>query len=623
MIPKEMQKFLNQALSPKIWERRLIRDGSYCFLEFSSLDIDSLSNLGIKIDWLGPHLVVCMWDETSPVEIGGYLVVDNLMMGKPSMGGIRMLPSVTPSIIHNLARGMTLKNAAAALPFGGGKSGIVAPTTLSADERNAVIQGFARMIYRYRDMYNPGPDVGTNDNDMRTIAIENGLDNTLSKPASMGGTCIDLYGGAAGGVVTALKKVLEEFPKLNKLPQFRDLSIPLWKNVTILIQGFGAVGANAAQIIFDHDPKNPATIVGISDKDGYLYSDSGLPVEKLFHLWKEHKTAVIPFVETYDLLKTPNNEITFSNDCNRLLRESAFCFIPAAPIANYMDLDRSKNPSILIDEIGKWKVIIEGANTYSPAPEYKASRMRMERVAYREKGILLVQDYLVNSGGVIFAAQERLLPTPEHLQIPQDCLGNSERVDQWLHDHRDEFTALSEKRSRSGMSMRDKAISNNIVELVHLLSSDMHMLPGEAAEKISITRIENKEKDRTIGDLCEPIKTIPETTSICDAARILVESNSDSVCVVDQNGKLSGIVTDWDITRSTAQKNSFAEPVTAIMSRIVVTVSPHDHIIDAVHKLELYKISALPVVDDGRVIGVIGSDILARGTLLNLLQREI
>lgn len=76
-------------------------------------------------DKLGPRLVACVWDEESPLEIGGYVVVDNLAMGRPSMGGIRVLPSITPIDIHNLARGMTLKNGAANLPYGGGKSGIV------------------------------------------------------------------------------------------------------------------------------------------------------------------------------------------------------------------------------------------------------------------------------------------------------------------------------------------------------------------------------------------------------------------------------------------------------------------------------------------------------------------
>jgi len=42
------------------------------------------------------------------------------------------------------------------------------------------VREFARLIRRYRDIYLPGPDVGTNDDDMKTIAIENGLDGALS-----------------------------------------------------------------------------------------------------------------------------------------------------------------------------------------------------------------------------------------------------------------------------------------------------------------------------------------------------------------------------------------------------------------------------------------------------------
>jgi glutamate dehydrogenase/leucine dehydrogenase len=52
-------------------------------------------------------------------------------------------PDVTPVAINNLARGMTLKNAAADLPYGGGKSGIVAPRNLSPGEHNEVIRRFA------------------------------------------------------------------------------------------------------------------------------------------------------------------------------------------------------------------------------------------------------------------------------------------------------------------------------------------------------------------------------------------------------------------------------------------------------------------------------------------------
>src|SRR3989337_3080047 len=116
MIPNQMDSFLKDRLPEQTIENRLVREDGRVFLEFGPLDVDRLARLGIQVASLGPRLVVCLWDAASPLEVGGYLVVDNLAMGRPSMGGIRMLPDVTPLAIHNLARGMTLKNAAAALP---------------------------------------------------------------------------------------------------------------------------------------------------------------------------------------------------------------------------------------------------------------------------------------------------------------------------------------------------------------------------------------------------------------------------------------------------------------------------------------------------------------------------
>ena len=113
MIPKKMEEFLQENLPETALKTRLKKDNGKCYLEFASTDEHLLSQLGIVSDKLGPQLVACIWDETSPLEIGGYLVVDNLSMGHPSMGGIRKLPNITPSDIHNLARGMTLKNGAA------------------------------------------------------------------------------------------------------------------------------------------------------------------------------------------------------------------------------------------------------------------------------------------------------------------------------------------------------------------------------------------------------------------------------------------------------------------------------------------------------------------------------
>src|SRR6266446_6632699 len=319
MIPQRMLAYLRERLPESTWETRLVRQGSTSFMEFDATDVDRLARLGIEVDRLGPRLVVCMWDEASPCEIGGYLVVDNLAMGRPSMGGIRMLPEVTPAIIHNLARGMTLKNAAANLPYGGGKAGIVSEHGLASLQHTEVVRGFARLLARYRDLYLPGPDVGTNDADMKTIAIENGLDSVVSKPADMGGNRIDQLGAAAGGVIIALHALLKEMPRLQVLPQCAHLRIPALEELTVIIQGFGAVGAHAAHMLCQRLPG--AKVIGISDAVGYLYDEEGLPVEELFRLWQEQGVVTHPYF--LERLSGHVASTKYSTQPNDLLREDA------------------------------------------------------------------------------------------------------------------------------------------------------------------------------------------------------------------------------------------------------------------------------------------------------------
>jgi glutamate dehydrogenase (NAD(P)+) len=586
------------------------------------MDVERLGRLGIQVDNLGPRLVVAMWDEASPYQIGGYLVVDNLAMGQPSMGGIRMLPDVTPAAIYNLARGMTLKNAAADLPYGGGKSGIVADYDLSPEEHQAVVRGFAHLLYRYRDVYLPGPDVGTNDADMRTIAVESGLDNAVSKPLEMGGNRIDELGAAAGGVIIALDELLNEMPRLRLLDQFENLIVPPPEDVTVIIQGCGAVGAHAARFLCSWLPGSQVT--GISDENGYLYSQSGLPVDTLFEMWQDCGPVSRRFFQDLlfeDSRGTP--EIKYSNSPDDLLRESAFCFIPAAPIANYLDTDPDTQPSMLVDQIGRWYVIIEGANTYSPDPDRKAARTRMERAVYRQLGILIATDYLVNSGGVIFAAQEQLIKTPSNLRFPDQMLGNESAVEAWLDDHAAELSKLAEQRRRAAESHRDEVMRRNIRELIELLISDADMLPSEAAERISIRRIAARESDRKASEIMESIPTIPVESTVKQGASVLIQSNSPILAVVNTESELVGVVTGWDITRATSLGSPDNLPLKEVMTREVVSADPQDGILDVIRKLEHHEISAMPVVSENNVLGMVSTDLLARRSLLRLLQSQI
>lgn len=619
MIPKVMETFLKEQLPERTWRNRLVREDGKCFMEFSSIDVERLGRLGIQPDQLGPKLVACMWDEESPLEVGGYLVVDNLAMGRPAMGGVRMLPDLSPLEVFNRARGMTLKNAAANLPYGGGKAGIVADPDLPKEQHAKIVRRFARLLYRYNDIFLPGPDVGTDDEDMKIITIENGLDTALSKPSEMGGVRLDVTGAAGGGLVIALQALLEELPRLRALPQFANLVVPAPDQLTVMIQGFGTVGSHTARILCEKYPE--VRVVGISDASGYLFNENGLPIRDLFTLSQRGRHVCLNYYRQAIDPQSPKTPLgtKFSNQPNDLLRESAFCFIPASPIANYLDTDPVSSPSMTVDRMGNWSIIVEGANTYSQDREHKAARARMERAIYRQRGIMIAVDYLVNSGGVIFAAQEHLIKTPSELRIPEEMLGDPAAVASWVSQHAAELEALAEKRRLAAEAARDEIIRRNMRELVNLLVSDPDMLPSEAAEIISIQRITMREKARTAKDLMERIVTVPQTSTIRDAAQLLVETACPLLAVVDQDERLTGVVTDWDITCASANGLPWDTPISTIMTQEVITAVPQDTLLELVRKLEHYEVSAMPVVQENRVLGMISTDVLARRSLYPLL----
>ena len=271
-----------------------------------------------------------------------------------------------------------------------------------------------------------------------------------------------------------------------------------------------------------------------------------------------------------------------------------------------------------VDRMGKWAVIIEGANTYSPDPNRRAARIRMEQIVYREKGVMIANDYLVNSGGVIFAAQEHIVRTTDHLQIPEEMLGNREAVENWLKNHAKEFTELSKQRLIAGEEYREAIIHNNMIELVDLLTANPDILPCAAAEQISLQRLTAKERERRAKDIMIPIPTIEVNSTIQEAAYLIIKELSDIIAVLS-NDKLVGVVTDWDITKAMAEGN-INDTLDKIMTRDVITAHPNFTILDIVRELEQYKISAMPVVDEGIVLGKVNSDLIAQRYVLDLLQ---
>ncbi|MCK4962329.1 MAG: CBS domain-containing protein, partial [Anaerolineales bacterium] len=342
-----------------------------------------------------------------------------------------------------------------------------------------------------------------------------------------------------------------------------------------------------------------------------------------FYIWQAQGPVTRAYYsENISTDVSRRSPMKYSTSPDDLLRESAFCLIPAAPIANYIDLDPSSCPSMTVDRMGCWSLIVEGANTYSPDPGRKMARARMEREVYREQGVLIATDYLVNSGGVIFAAQEHLIKTPDHLRIPDDLLGDREAVDRWLTDHIADLEILAEKRRVAGETYRDEVIRRNMGELIDILVSDADIIPCEAAERVSIRRIASRESDRVASDIMEPIPTAAIDSPLRHAASMLIETSSSILAVVSEKGELAGVVTEWDITKAVALGCDDDMSISEIMNSNVISVSPDEGILEMVRKLEHHEISAMPVVDDGVVVGMVSSDLLARRSLLRLLQSQ-
>ena len=83
-------------------------------------------------DEFGPFKIIKIHEPS--VGLRGTLVVDNVARG-PAIGGTRMAPDVSTEECFRLARSMTLKNAAADLPHGGGKSVIYGDPKMPREQK--------------------------------------------------------------------------------------------------------------------------------------------------------------------------------------------------------------------------------------------------------------------------------------------------------------------------------------------------------------------------------------------------------------------------------------------------------------------------------------------------------
>lgn len=110
----------------------------------------------------------------------------------------------------------------------------------------------------------------------------------------------------------------------------------------------------------------------------------------------------------------------------------------------------------------------------------------------------------------------------------------------------------------------------------------------------------------TVRDLLkgDPV-TVDASATVEEAAKLMDEKDIGNVLVVE-NDEVQGIVTDRDIVvRVVAKGNGADASVREAATTDVEAIEPDTSIDDAIQKMEQANVRRLPVVDDGKPIGVI------------------
>lgn len=303
----------------------------------------------------------------------GFRVQHNDYAG-PYKGGIRYHPQVDMEEVKALATLMTFKCSVVGIPLGGAKGGIIVdPKALSKGELERLTRKYAAAITPFigpeKDV--PAPDVNTDGQIMSWIADEysklqgkNTIGVVTGKPLEFGGSLGRDKATARGGYY-----VLEEIVKEQKLNP---------KKTTVVIQGFGNAGGNAARILDEAGFK----VIAVSDSKGGMYSKDGIHAVKAIQC-KMEKGALHECVKKGAVNYHISKGAHFEKVTNEELLELPCDILVLSAFENQVT---KENASRI-----KAKLILELAN----GPITPEADEILEK-----KKITVIPDILANAGGV-------------------------------------------------------------------------------------------------------------------------------------------------------------------------------------------------------------------------------
>lgn len=103
------------------------------------------------------------------------------------------------------------------------------------------------------------------------------------------------------------------------------------------------------------------------------------------------------------------------------------------------------------------------------------------------------------------------------------------------------------------------------------------------------------------------VYTVRAEATLEEAARVLTEKKVGALVVIGEGGAIGGVLSERDIVREVARRGSIclSDTIAGIMSRDVVTADPTETVDEGLGRMTDRRIRHLPVLESGRLIGII------------------
>ena len=249
-------------------------------------------------------------DDAGEIQVNrGYRIQMNSAIG-PYKGGLRFHPSVNASILKFLAFEQVFKNSLTTLPMGGGKGGSdFDPKGKSDNEIMRFCHAFMSELFRHigHNTDVPAGDIGVGGREIGFMfgmykKLNNSFTGVLTgKGASWGGSLIRPEATGYGTVYFAQNMLLRK----------KDS----FEGKKVVISGSGNVAQYAAEKAIELG----ATVLTLSDSQGYIYDADGIDSEKLKHVMfikNEKRGRISEYVAKYPNAKFIAGERPWSVKCD-------------------------------------------------------------------------------------------------------------------------------------------------------------------------------------------------------------------------------------------------------------------------------------------------------------------